>query len=182
MPCLVGWTAMGRPKQPATVANGRWKAGRTTRLTAKVQEEFCKAISTGVSLQSAAAHAGVNLSRVQYWLAKGAEHQRGGFHSFRVAYEKAWSEFEIRNAVHINNAAASDWKAGLTILERRMPKEWGRTDRTQLTGADGSPLTVHATIDHRVICDDEAIRLENELLARISRPKDSGGPGAAPPG
>ena len=175
---------MGKRRKPATFLNGNPKVGRPTRLTAKVQEDFCNAVSRGVTIQSAAAHAGVYQEIVNRWLARGALAKGGHYRAFRLAYERAWAEFELRNADAINKAALVDWKAGLAVLERRMPKDWGRTDKTQLTGADGAPLKIDidAEIGHHVIADDEAIRIANDLLARLCRPADSGGPGAAPPG
>lgn len=38
--------------------------------------------------------------------------------------------------------ARGDWRAAFTLLERRYPQRWGKTLRTEVTGADGGPIEV----------------------------------------
>lgn len=37
-----------------------------------------------------------------------------------------------------------DWRAAMTILERRFPEDWGKRDRVEVSGPDGGPVQVEA--------------------------------------
>lgn len=41
-----------------------------------------------------------------------------------------------------------DWRAALELLQRRWPKEYGRTDRHEHTGEDGEAIPVSMRIEH----------------------------------
>ena len=164
---------MSKSKQCATFANGKPKIGRPTRLTAKVQEEFCKAIKLGLSINMAAAHAGIHAERIGTWLAKGANSARGGYRSFRVAYEKACSEFQSGHANQITKSAADgDWKASAWMLERRARADWGPVERKEISGPDGAPLKIDAEIGY-VIRDEKTFRAATDLLALLAGEADS---------
>lgn len=42
-----------------------------------------------------------------------------------------------------------DWRAGLAWLERSRPQEWGRYNRTELSGPDGGPIEIAGMEDAR---------------------------------
>lgn len=46
----------------------------------------------------------------------------------------------------IQAQAPQDWKAAAWILERRRPQHWGRSQRHELTGADGGPVQLAAQV------------------------------------
>lgn len=58
-----------------------------------------------------------------------------------------------------------DWRAAMTLLERRDPESYGRTTKTEITGAGGGPLEV-TTVEDLAARATEQI---DELLARRER-------------
>lgn len=104
--------------------------GRPTKLTAEVQSRVCEALALGVSIEAAAAHAGVNVSTIHRWVAQAEHDPEGGmFREFREAMTRARDSAEVQYAAVVASAArdghvgAAQW-----WLERRRPTQWGRRD------------------------------------------------------
>jgi hypothetical protein len=65
------------------------------------------------------------------------------YRQFREAVEKAKAAAEIRDVVLIDKAAQDgSWQAAAWKLERKFPQKWGRVTRTEITGAEGKPISV----------------------------------------
>lgn len=61
-----------------------------------------------------------------------------------------------------------DWRAALTVLERRIPQEYGKTLRAEVTGPEGAPIEMR--VEDLVARGEAAI---DELRARRDRKKAS---------
>jgi len=97
-------------------------------------------------MESAAALAGVRSETIYGWIRRGKAAKAGGYSHFVRAVEEALTEFEARNAAIINQmaqgteAATPDWKAAMTLLERRRPQTWAKTEKHEVTGQGGGPV------------------------------------------
>ena len=108
--------------------------GRPTKLTPALQQKICEAVRAGNYLQTAAAFAGVHKTTLHRWLRFGAEEQRGQYHEFAQAVEKAQADSEARDVALIAKAAGEGvWQAAAWRLERKFPDRWGRRDRIDAT-------------------------------------------------
>ena len=119
---------------------------RPTKLDADRQARICEALALGVSIEAAAAHAGLSAACVHEWMARGRKGERL-YAEFLEAATRARDAAEVRFAAVVakaakegNEAAARWW------LERRRPDQWGRKDAdVQVTthvhqGAEVAPL------------------------------------------
>lgn len=61
---------------------------------------------------------------------------------FLDAVERAESESQVIAVSHLMKPMPSTPTAVLVWLERRFPQEWSRTERHELTGAEGGPVQV----------------------------------------
>jgi hypothetical protein len=80
------------------------------------------------------------------------------------AVERAESESQIIAISHLQKAMPSTPTAVLAFLERRFPREWSRTERHELTGADGGAVQVE---DFRGRLAERADRIASRLLEAI---------------
>ena len=61
---------------------------------------------------------------------------------FRQAVLKAQADAEVRNVAIVEQAATRSWQAAAWWLERKHNARWGRKERQEISGPDGSPLQV----------------------------------------
>jgi hypothetical protein len=97
---------------------------------------------------------GIAPETVHSWVAKGNRLLADGrdeedyddtellYRSFAQEMEKARSFAEIKAVEVIRNAMPSQWQAAAWYLERTNNREWGRTVRTEITGAEGGAVQV----------------------------------------
>lgn len=155
---------------------------RPIELTPEITEGVANLIRAGnVPLRSAMAK-GVPRSTWYSWLARGraaAARRKDDldipdgerpFLELLDAVERAESESQVIAISHLQKAMPSTPSAVLAFLERRFPAEWSRTERHELTGAEGGPVQVE---DFRARLADRAERIAARLLEAI-------GPGEAP--
>jgi hypothetical protein len=65
------------------------------------------------------------------------------YSEFMEAVEKAKAQSEVRDVTLIEKAATDgSWQAAAWKLERKFPQKWGRVTRTEITGAEGKPISV----------------------------------------
>ena len=101
---------------------------RPSKLDAARTARVCEALALGVSIEAAAAHAGISAGCLHDWMARGRKGE-ARFREFFEAVTRARDGAEVRFAAVVakaakegNEAAARWW------LERRRPDQWGRKD------------------------------------------------------
>lgn len=105
----------------------RRRTGRPTKLNAKLQAAIVKLIEEGVPADASAVSLGIARRTFFDWLERG----RAGeplYAEFQLAVDEAHAVF---HAAMVGEARA-DPRNAITILEKRFPKDWGRTDRHQV--------------------------------------------------
>ena len=119
---------------------------RPTKLDADRQARICEALALGVSIEAAAAHAGLSAACVHEWMARGRNGERL-YAEFLEAATRARDAAEVRFAAVVAKAAKEGSEsAARWWLERRRPETWGRKDAdVQVTtnvqqGANIAPL------------------------------------------
>lgn len=134
---------------------------RPSKLTEERAEAILNALRLGVTQENAARYGGVHPATYHRWLEEGGKDDADEkYREFRQAVEKARAEAEVRNVAIIADAAKrGTWQAAAWFLERSFPRQWSKTSRTELTGADGGPVSVSV--------DPEA--LESRIAALIAK-------------
>jgi hypothetical protein len=118
-------------------------AGQPTKLTAEVQDKIIEAIKMGNYQETAAAYAGIAQSTFYHWMERGRNEPDSIYSEFMEAVEKAKAQSEVRDVTLIEKAATDgSWQAAAWKLERKFPQKWGRVTRTEITGAEGKPISV----------------------------------------
>jgi hypothetical protein len=93
----------------------------------------------GMSIVSSCLMAGISRTSYAAWIKKGARDWRKGRDTleakFYIEIKKAVAQFEARNLSIISKAAEKQWQASAWLLERRLPKKWGKkNEEIQETG------------------------------------------------
>lgn len=111
--------------------------GRPTTLTPQITKMICDALELGSYLESAAAYAGVHKTTLHKWLFKGRKVKKGLYADFVSQVDMAIEKSEVRKIQRINKAAETgDWRADAWMLERKLPKRWGRKETVRLEDDD----------------------------------------------
>ncbi len=140
---------------------------RPTALTPDVQERICTAIRAGAPPETAAVYAGVAARTYYRWMARGEREQRGEFWQFCQAIKKALAEFEVRTVTLVQQAAPADWRAAMTLLERRFPDRWGRRDRVDHTHR--LEEQVERLVRDKGLDEEHAAKLRDFAAERLKR-------------
>lgn len=139
-------------------------AGRQTKLTPELIEEAYELLKEGHYARTVLQYMGIGESTWYRWLSDGEQEEDGIYREFWEAVKKAETEAEIRNVKLIQEAAKTDWKAGMTYLERKFPERWGRRERVDAnlthTGKDGGPIQHEQTINLDKLSNEELMALE----------------------
>ncbi len=113
------------------VAKGRHK------LTAAVHAQIVKGLRSGCYRKDAAAFADVGTSTFYRWMERGeadAESDRQSVErDLWEAVARAEADAVVRMNALIAAAAPKDWKAAAWWLERKLPDDYGRRDRLEVT-------------------------------------------------
>ena len=127
--------------------------GRPTACTQDAIDRYCDAIIDGLSLRSAAAEAGICTNTADNW-AKRGESGEEPFAEFLRQREKAIAVWERKRQAAMDEAGPQ-WAREAWRLERRLPDEYGKRERHELTGAGGGALNiVIAPFDKPEDCED----------------------------
>lgn len=149
-----------KPKYP------KKKAGAKPKLTQEIINKVTSALLVGNYFETAMASAGFHKDTGYDWLKQGAKNPKSIYGTFSDAVRKAEADSEARDVMVIEMAAhgskavydengnkvraeiVRDPKMAAWRLERKHPKRWGRTDRHEHSGRDGSPIQhVHSFVD-----------------------------------
>ena len=120
--------------------------GRPCSLTPEVQAVLLKAVERGLPLKESALLAGISYDTLNRWRNNGeSETAEPVFRNFCKALLQAQAKAVDTLVSQIQSAAKKgDWKAAAWILERRHPHDWGRQERLEHTGPNGSPIATVA--------------------------------------
>ena len=114
-----------------------------SKLTPELQDKIVQAIRMGNYVETAVAYAGIHKDTFYNWLQRGKDEPGSIYADFSDAVEKAKADSEVRDVALIEKAATDgSWQAAAWKLERKFPQKWGRVTRTEITGAEGKPISV----------------------------------------
>lgn len=135
--------------------------GRKTILTPEIQQLIVTAIQSGNFQHHACEFAGIHTATYFRWLERGQVEidrldqeeavepieSETPYREFCDAIKKARATAVVQ-AVGLIRKAAYDgtWTAAAWYLERSHPKDWGKTDRLEHTGREGSPIQLSVSV------------------------------------
>lgn len=120
--------------------------GRPTKLTPEVHEIIVEAVRAGNYIETAALAAGIHRDTFYGWLERAKDEPGSIYSDFSDALESAKAEAEKRDLSIISQAAHDgSWQAAAWKLERKHPQRWGRVNRTEISGPDGSAVKVEVS-------------------------------------
>lgn len=128
--------------------------GRPSKLTPETQQRIVQAIEVGATYELAAQYGGVHYDTFRRWMEQGGAAKAGRFFEFYEAIKAAEGKAAIKWLALIDKAAVDTWQAAAWKLERRYPRDYGRTVQ-EVSGPDGG------AIHFRVVYDDEVEALGN---------------------
>ena len=110
-------------------ARGNELGGRPSLFNEERAEKILKALKQGMPYKQAAAYGGVSYDTLNRWRRKGEDGDSEELSQFCNAMREAEGEavFKLVEDIKRNASKKNDWKAAAWILERRHPKEWGRS-------------------------------------------------------
>lgn len=106
--------------------------GRNTKLTPETQARIVEAIELGATYELAAQYGGIAYNTFNEWMKEGAEATTGKKAEFYEAIKAAEGN-AVTGWLRKIEAAASDgnWQAAAWKLERRYPRDYGKTVQEQ---------------------------------------------------
>jgi hypothetical protein len=104
---------------------------RPTKLTKELTEKICRAIRAGNYPAVAALSVGVSQSTFYRWMEEGRSRESGIHHDFYEVVKEAEAEAEARAVALLAKAGSRDWRAALSMLERRFAERWRRRERSE---------------------------------------------------
>jgi transposase len=114
----------------------------TTKFTAERRKLIVEALRKGNTLTHAAGLAKISRQAVYDWLQKGAKQEQGSYRDFLIAVEQAQAESADELVTIVRRAGLDDWRAAMTMLERRFPDDYAKTQRHEVSGPKGEPIKV----------------------------------------
>lgn len=152
---------MGRPQK-----TGSGLAAQ--KMTSEVRDTLLLALRCGAPIEAAIAFAGVARQTLYGWLRQGAidrtDHRINTRYAvFHRQYEEAIGACEVRLAKLVSEAAQNDWKAAITLLERKWPERWARRTVVQVGGPRDAELLQPQDLDLDKLTDAELDVFSNML-------------------
>jgi hypothetical protein len=124
--------------------NGRAASNgdKPSLLNDALEKRICDHLRRGASLADAAVMAGIGTKTIETWRGKGAENPDSRYGQFLEQTELAQIEWKTRMVK--KTGEATDWKGAWKLLCSRFPLEFRNITSAELSGPDGSPLTMTA--------------------------------------
>jgi hypothetical protein len=122
--------------------------GRKSKLTKKLMEAIAMRVEKGDPPCTAAMLCGLPHQTHSQWLKYAEEDPEKAsddgtkFSAYSASIKKAEEQFKSQLIFMVFRAAPKDWKAAMTMLERRWPEEFGKRERHEITGPSGGPVTL----------------------------------------
>jgi hypothetical protein len=123
-------------------------------------EAIVDLLKRGNYISTAARAVGINPVTIGAWVRKGHElsevdreldETEQMFVDFAVEVEKARAFAEVSHVETIRQASKDNWTASAWWLERSNPNNWGRVQRTEITGAGGGAIEIDVESVNRKI-------------------------------
>ena len=163
------------------------KQGRKLLLNNEMIQKIATAFGYGNYGTVVADYVGVHPTTLGQWIRRGEElsgkdegeldNDERLFVELYNEVRKARSMSEMRAVERIRQAGERDWKANAWFLERTATSRWGRTERLELTGAEGGAIEVSAEAVERkleALLANHASALEQGTIdAEVLEPADS---------
>lgn len=145
---------------------------KAQKMTIETRNVVLLSLRNGAPVQAALAFAGIHHSTFYAWLKQGAKDRAENRATTRYAvfhreYEEALGACEVRLASLVSRAADKDWKAAMTMLERKWPERWARRSVVQVGTASDADLLGSQEMDLENLSDSEMDQLA-KLLDRAS--------------
>jgi len=139
--------------------------GRPSKLTAKLADDICTRLRSGVARVQSAESMGLHRDSFHAWMQHGraaslctkraacrAEHHgpRGGdlsYSDFSDMVERAEADAVVLNVGYVQKAAARDPVNARWWLERRCPAEFGSRQPVEVTSTAGAPTHLETARD-----------------------------------
>jgi hypothetical protein len=113
--------------------------------------------------------AGIHRATFYRWIERGRRQATGAYRDVCDSITRARATGRIFLLAKIYDAAATDWRAGAWLLERRDPEGYGPTVRHRIGGdPDGPPVRAESTIDDAVLLRELAGILD-AVTGRVTR-------------
>ena len=113
-----------------------------TKFTAEVRSRVLEGIRIGLPIKMAAARAGIAKQTLYNWLAEAEKKPDGAYGKFAAELDLAQADFAAKVLGHWNDAIPDDWRAGVEMLGRRFPDEFGKRERHEVSGPAGEAIKV----------------------------------------
>jgi len=106
--------------------------GRRLHLTPELTRRICDAIGQGNYVAVACEVSGIARTTFYGWMRRGKAAKSGPYAEFVAAVLQAEAEAETYYVGVVHRAAAWNWQAAMTWLERKHPDRWGRRARVDV--------------------------------------------------
>lgn len=124
--------------KPIKVGQSPSKGGRPSQFTEENRKRILEAIELGSTYELAAAYGGISYATLNAWLKR----EEDEYLKFSEDVKQAEGKAAVGWLQKIEKAATDgNWQAAAWKLERRYPREFGRTVK-EVTGADGGALKI----------------------------------------
>jgi hypothetical protein len=132
--------------------------GRPSKLY-KAVDEFLTGIKAGLSIEAAAAKAGVGRSTVYRWIERGKNEAKGEFRDFWGKLEEAAGLAEAMMIESLIQAGHQDPKYFEWMLERRFPQRWSSRQQYELSGPGGTAVSISGSVQITLSADGQSFGL-----------------------
>ena len=101
---------------------------RPTKFTLETRQRIVQAIELGATYELAAAYGGISYDSLRDWLKRGEKSKDGDYLQFFEDVKRAEGKAAVTWLAKIEKAASEgNWQAAAWKLERRYPRQYGRT-------------------------------------------------------
>ena len=142
---------------------------RPSKLTPEVAERIIAGIRAGNYAEPSARAAGISPATFYRWLKAGEEAKSGACREFYEGVKQAEAQAEVEIVARLRKAVPEDWRAGLTILERRYSSRWGRRQAHEHSGPGGGPV-----LREVIFSDPDTRRYLDDALRAAARARAGG--------
>jgi hypothetical protein len=116
------------------------------KFTPEIKDKILGYLALGMSMKDAADAAGVGYRTLKTWRKDGRDHPAGEHGEFEQDARTARATGKARDLANISRAGKIHWAASAWRLEHIYAKEFRRTERHEVTGADGGPMQTIARV------------------------------------